>query len=272
MHQSISFSRFKLNTYLACKRRFQLRYLKKTPWPIVSADPQWDELMAQGRAFHQLMERHFLGLPVKAEDSPDPVIQHWFDLFKQSGLRLPAGRLLPETNLSVPIAGQYLTGRFDLLVMGTEDSQPFAHVFDWKTGRAEEEAELRKDWQTRLYFALLAQGSEALLGKGVRISPEQIKMTYWFVSDPGRPRTLSYDRSWHAQNWSEIAAIIDQIQADIDGGDTLDWPLTSDWAQCRYCPYQSYCDRRGSEPPANSADDFEEDVMPPAAAMEPTVP
>ena len=228
--------------------------------------------MAQGRLFHQLMERHFLGLPVESESSPDAVVNHWFKLFKQSGLSLPAGRLLPETNLSVPIAGHYLTGRFDLLVLGTEKGQQLIHVFDWKTGKAQEISELKRDWQTRLYFALLAEGSAALLEKGIRISPEQLRMTYWYVSDPERPRTLQYDRSWHSQNWSEIGAIIDQVQAGIDAENDPDWPLTPDWSQCRYCPYQSYCDRRGNDAAANDTDDSEEDDTQPAAAMEPTLP
>ncbi len=228
--------------------------------------------MAQGRLFHQLMERHFLGLPDETESSPDAVVHHWFRLFRQSGLRLPAGRLLPETNLTVPIAGHYLTGRFDLLVLGTEKGQPFIHVFDWKTGRAQAASELRQDWQTRLYFALLAEGSAALLEKGSSIRPEQIRMTYWYVSDPGRPRTLQYDLSWHTENWSEIGAIIAQIQTGLDAGDDPVWPLTPDWSQCRYCPYQSYCDRRDSDTTADDTDDFEEDVPQPAAAMEPTRP
>lgn len=57
------FSRYKLLTFLACRRRFQLRYLVQQPWPDAPQADEWRLASERGLAFHKLLERHFLGLP-----------------------------------------------------------------------------------------------------------------------------------------------------------------------------------------------------------------
>jgi hypothetical protein len=241
MNELVTLSRHKLETFLTCQRRFQLRYLKRIPWPVSPKGEQAEAALARGQQFHQLLERHFLGFPVAAEAIEETRLQSWWLRFVGSGLVLPEGQRLPEIALTIPAGDYLLTGRFDLLIVGGEGSQPFAHVFDWKTGQARSIADLRQDWQTRLYLAMLAEGGKAFTRDGRAFSPEHMAITYWYVTEPDSPRTIRYTPSWHAQNWAEIQGSLGEMSRKR-GDET--WPLTEDWSQCRPCAYQPYCERR----------------------------
>lgn len=252
-HSPFPFSRSKLETFLACQRRFQLRYLRRLPWPPLPLDERSEEMLARGQQFHQLLERHFLGLPVEPGLIGDERVRHWWGAFQRSPFLLPQGRPLPELRLTIPVGEHLLHGRFDLLVVGEENGQPTAHLFDWKTGKARALADLRRDWQTRLYLAMLAQGGQALTADGQPIPPENITLTYWYASEPDTPRTMPYAATWHRQNWAEIEALVAQLDAALAEGA---WPLTSDWELCRACGYQAYCGRQqaGHAPPLADED------------------
>ena len=268
-------SRAKLQAFLACPRRFQLRSLKHLPWPAVPNDAQSAEMMSRGQQFHLLMERHFLGLNPSLSSVGDEVVSGWFQAFKESKLRLPNGRYLPEHRLTVPIGDHLLLGRFDLLIVGEqEDGAPFAHIYDWKTGKARHESVLRQDWQTRLYLALLAEGGGALWPKGRfpnarhSIQPEYITMTYWYATEPELPRVIVYSQAEHTRNWAEIQTIVAQIDEHLAQDE---WPKTDDWVHCRHCAYQVYCGRQAAdvnqrelvdEPVADDIDWFLEPQLP----------
>ncbi len=251
IHSPFLLSRTRLEDFLTCQRRFALTLglPHRLAWPPAPLAEQMEEDLARGQAFHQLLERYFLGLPVTPELVEDEQVRRWWGAFRRSGLQLPAGRPLPELRLTVPVGGHLLHGRFDLLVLGSENNQPTAHLFDWKTGKARREADLRQDWQTRLYLAMLAEGGQALTANGRVILPQHISLTYWYASQPESPRIIHYNIAWHAQNWAEIVALVARIEA----AHALDeWPLTEDLSHCRTCSYQSYCGRQqaGQAPPA----------------------
>ncbi|MCA9971530.1 MAG: PD-(D/E)XK nuclease family protein [Anaerolineales bacterium] len=253
----LTLSRGKLADFLACRRRFQLRYLRQLPWPPAPPDERVETAVSRGQQFHQLVQRHFLGLPVDAAALPDAQLRRWWEAFLRYRPALPAGEPLVEISLTVPVGRHLLLGRFDLLIVGEQNGAPFAHLFDWKTGRAQPPAALRDDWQTRLYLALLAEGGAALrpgsatlrpgsatLRPGsATLRPEHINLTYWYASDPDTPRTIAYDAAWHARNWADIEAAVAQIDAELAAGV---WPLTDDLAQCRVCAYQVYCGRQAA--------------------------
>jgi hypothetical protein len=243
-------------TFLICQRRFQLRYLKRLPWPASPADERTETALLRGQQFHQLLERHFLGLPIE-ESLIDPHLRRWWSLFQSSRLPMPPGRLLPELSLTVPVGRHLLTGRFDLLVVAEENGAPLAHVFDWKTSRPRDAAALQQEWQTRLYLAMLAEGGGAVWGHNNRPTPDHLALTYWYVGEPAAPRTIHYSQAQHTQNWAEIQALVAQIEAQLALGH---WPLTEDWSSCRECAYQVFCDRQaaGQQPAAGdqlAADD-----------------
>jgi RecB family exonuclease len=175
-------------------------------------------------------------------------------------VKLPAGETHPERSLTVPIGEHVLNGRFDLLILSPDT----AHIFDWKTGRPHSEAELRQDWQTRLYLAMLAEGGAAL---GHTLQPDQIAITYWYVNDPAEPRTIRYNLAWHKQNWADLQALVAQIDEALVQ-DT--WPLTDDWSHCRQCAYQAYCGRQeaGETAPTESEEAADETDL----FLEPEIP
>lgn len=245
MTESLLLSRYKLTTFLACQRRFELRYLQKLPWPQRPLSVQDEELLARGQAFHQVLQRHFLGWDVEAAAIGDAQVRQWYLQFQNSKLQLPQGRVLTEMSLTIPLGQHLLNGRFDLLILGkSEQGEPTAHLFDWKTGKAQESSKLRHDWQTRLYLAMLAESDTALFpGTQTPLKAENISITYWFVTEPDVPRTLTYSAAQHAENWASLQAIAAQIDTQIAQGD---WPKTDDLSECQRCAYQMICQRQAA--------------------------
>lgn len=246
MTESLTLSRYRLETFLACQRRFDLRFLRRMPWPVAPLDERAETARQRGEAFHQLMERHFLNFPAAPETTVDSQVRRWRSLFLNSRLEIPEGKAYPEHSLTIPVGRHFLNGRFDLLILHNNA----AHIFDWKTGQPRREADLRQDWQTRLYLAMLAESGQAF---GQKLDPDQINITYWYVNDLDAPRLIQYNQAWHSQNWAAIQAIVAQIDTAVSQNA---WPLTEDWTQCRRCAYQTYCDRQ--EAGAAMADESEE--------------
>ncbi len=276
MEQHQTLSQYKLANFLACQRRFQLRTLRRLPWPASPLPERTEQLLQQGQDFHQLLERHFLGLTITPATIPDGRIQQWWQAFQAHSpvQNLPDNaHFLPETGLTVPLGNHLLYGRFDLLVIGEDaQNQPFAHVFDWKTGRPSTIDELNGRWQTRLYLALLAEGGHAFWPQNVPLAPEQISLTYWYVQDAETPVTLSYSTAAHQANWAELQQIATELDNAFAAGS---WPLTDDWQTCRECAYQVYCGRQGAGtavPELDEHDAAEEPVPPNEQLLTPDLP
>lgn len=235
MNKTISLSQHKLTDFLACQRRFQLRYLEQIPWPIEPLYDRDQETRELGQRFHQILQRHFLGLPVDEELAGDPKLRGWWQIFQEKGPQIPTGKLFPELSLTVPIGRHLLTGRFDLLVLGEGQVQ----IFDWKTeARPPTRAKLQEALQTRFYLALAAEGGPALKQS---VEPEQISLNYWYVNAPEEMVTINYSQDRHIENWAFLKEAIAELDRFIAAGG--DWPLTDDLAQCRRCAYQVFCDR-----------------------------
>ena len=261
MSETLLLSRYKLDTFLICQRRFHLRFRQHLPWPNRPLADRWAEVREQGELFHRLVERHFLGLPIVAEAIPDVAVRRWWSLF-QNHVTLPEGTAYPERSLTVPIDGHVHNGRFDLLILSPDT----AHIFDCKTGKPRSEAELRHDWQTRLYLAMLAEGSAAL---GQTVHPDQIALTYWYVNDPAAPRTIRYNQACHTQNWADIQAVVSQMNRALADDN---WPLTDEWGNCRRCAYHAYCGRQKSGAPITVTEATEESPDESDLNLEPELP
>ena len=231
-------SRSRLKDFLACQRRFQLRYLQQVVWPTPPLTEAASLAQQRGQVFHRLLERFFLGMTINESDLADDVLRSWWRMFQRNYKQWPEAQLLPELDLTVPIDGYLISGRFDLLVLGHMK----AHIFDWKTGRPQSMAFLRQTWQTRLYLAMLAQSGTAL---GQNLEPDHLSITYWYVQDPFNPQTIGYSQTEHKRNWTEIRAVIAQIDQQLTKDE---WPLTTDRSQCRICLYQTYCGRQDAGP------------------------
>jgi hypothetical protein len=239
MTAELTLSRRQLADFLACQRRFQLRYLDRLPWPAAPVDDHLQQSLFQGQLFHQLLQRHFLGVTPDEDALGSDQLRGWWQAFQQQGPTLPAGRRLPELTLTVPIGRHLLTGRFDLLVLGEKQ----ARIFDWKTeARPRSEAELRADLQTRLYLALLTEGSQALVAPGPPLVPDAIAITYWYANDPAKSVTIPYSQTEHDQNWAELQSAVAAIEERMERPTV--WPLTDNLNECARCAYQVFCDRQ----------------------------
>ncbi len=263
-------SQARLLAFLTCRRRFQLRYLDQLSWPVAPLVPQQRSAVEQGQKFHQLLERFFLGLPISDLDIADRQLQLWWRRFEENLLPLPPGRALPELRLTVPVGRHFLTGRFDLVIIRNEKEQPAVHIYDWKTSRPRPAEELREEWQSKLYLAMLAESKGALIEGNGTLIPEQIKLTYWYVTDPHTPRTITYSREQHEQNWEEIQTVVTDIHSCVQKGL---WPLTDNWRHCRSCTYWAYCGRfEGGEPEKILAEALARYELTPAPFLEPESP
>ena len=248
MIDSIPLSRSRLVDFLACQRRFQLRYLERLPWPSLPMGVEVETAVSRGHAFHQLIQQYFLDLEIVPAAIEDVKLRQWWTLFLQFQATLPNGRFLPELTLTVPVGeGGLLNGRFDLLLIRKDAAgEPFIHIYDWKTGKPQDKMTLKRDWQTRLYLAMLAEGNHVIesdkLGK-LRVASNDIEITYWYVQEADAPRTIRYSSQWHDQNWADIQQIVGQIEALAQSAADDIWPLTDDWSHCRRCGYQTFCGR-----------------------------
>jgi len=261
-------SRARLVDFIDCPRRFELRYLRQLAWPTVPLDEETAVSLQNGQQFHNLLERHFLHLPIDSSASPS-TIANWYRTFQQSEMVLPTGDHLPELTLTVPLGDYFLTGRFDLLIRETKKNGRL-HLFDWKTGHPRSEAALRADWQTRLYLAMVVESGKAITPNP--ITPENVSITYWYVNEPNAPRRIQYDTAWHKRNWAEIEEICQQLTVNNKQLTTNDqpsaWEKTVDLDHCRRCAYQIFCDRQNGIQLITA--DPEAPIL--APAMEPALP
>ena len=261
-------TRGRLETFLACQRRFQLRYLAQLPWP--ESPPQADLAQAarRGQQFHQLLAQHFLG--VTPATGQDDELARWWQTFQTNGPTLPAGTYLPELTLTIPWRSQRLTGRFDLIIR-TPDH---LYLYDWKTEHRPRPAHiLRQDWQTRLYLLLAVNGSQALGAGPYR--PEQISLTYWFANAPDKTVTFNYDADEHQRQAAALTILVQQLETQLAQADSS-WPLTSNLALCPRCAYQLYCGRQDVASTGPASEELldawlePEELLNPDIAVEPT--
>ena len=243
-----TFSQGSLQAYVDCPRLFQLRYIERMAWPALDVEPniEAERHMALGSAFHQLVQRFYLGLPVEklAELAlQDPMLTQWWENFLEYGPELDGYTKHLERTLSIPIGGFRLVAKYDLLAITSPalhpSSSPSARIFDWKTSRHLPKRQwLKGKLQTRVYPFVLAQAS-CHLNNGEAIDPDQIEMTYWFANHPTAPLRFPYSSARYRSDAEYLAGLIAEIQSLPDG----EAPMTEDERLCRFCVYRSLCAR-----------------------------
>lgn len=237
------FSQASLQDYVDCPRRFQLRYVLQLKWPAIEVQPalENERHMQQGAAFHQLVQRHVLGLQaeVLTRTTHETDLRRWWHNYLEHGLDdLPDARY-PEVVLSAPLASYRLIARYDLVAVGPERGV----IVDWKTNRKRPRRQaLARRLQTRVYPFLLIEAG-AHLNDGRPFAPEQVEMIYWFADHPHQPARFPYDAAQCQADRDDLTALIEDIAARGEE----DYPLTDDARRCKFCPYRSLC-QRGVEP------------------------
>ena len=243
-----------LDAFSICRRRFQLRYLEKVPWPAMSTDPEVEKAKRLGEKFHQMVRRHFLGVPGEAGDETQ--LEEWWNGFLAWESQLPSGNRYPEFTITVPLGNHYLTGRMDLLIV--EETR--VHIFDWKTTKLPGNREqLWNDLQTKFYLTLVVKGAASI---GRAIDPEEVALSYWYAHDPPQIVVLQHDATRQERYWKELQESAARIDHMLDT--EVSWPLTEDLSACRRCPYQIICQRE-----VGSADLAEWDMVETEAELDP---
>ncbi len=220
-----------------CPRRYQYSYLEPVPVP---SDPAMVERQRWGTEFHLVMQQRELGLPIEAFLSEDAALDAAVngllaaapDLFAAEGFRQS------EHRRTLPFNGYTLTAIYDLLVLG-----PVGQIVDWKTyQRPPKQAQLAKDWQTRLYLYLLVETSE--------LAPQQVTMTYWFVPPPGAkgaavsPSSISiaYTVAQHRRTEADLQRLTDRLTALRATENDLP-KVDAAQGYCAHCPFAVRCQR-----------------------------
>ena len=238
LSSDFTFTQSNLQDYLACPRRFELRYIDGQKWPAVDTEPvrERERHMQQGADFHHMVHQHVIGVPesaLTASAKIDPLRRWWAAYLKNGPAGLPAQRHA-EITLSVPLTGYRLLAKYDLIAVEAGER---LIIIDWKTSlRVPTVAQMAVKMQTRIYPYVLVEAAFHLNGEK-SIAPEQVTMVYWFAEAPDQPLHFDYSMAAHERNREDLTALIEEIAAR----DTFD--LTADESRCRFCVYRSLCNR-----------------------------
>ena len=134
------FSQSSLQDLEDCRRRFQLRYILRLPWPAIEAEPllENERHMQQGALFHRMAHQHLLGIPADrlspmAQDLP---LRDWWQNYLDQAvpwLGLQSSntttRYYPEFTLGTRVGGYRLLAKYDLLLLAAtgEAGRPDHH-------------------------------------------------------------------------------------------------------------------------------------------------
>ena len=251
------FTQGKLQDYVDCQRRFQLRHVLMQPWPaLITDEPDRFELhMQRGAALHRLAHQYAQGLdPARlAETVHDETLAGWWQTFLRRPPRdLPEDLRRAEIVLAAPLGGHRLVAKFDLIAL--QPGQRMV-IVDWKTaGKQPARPVLARRLQTVVYRYLAVEAGAALSG-GWPPEPEQVEMIYWFAQKNGQTVRFAYDSAQH----DGARAYLLDLQSEIAARTEPIWPLTADEKRCRFCNYRSLCERGAR---AGFFDDLEDEFEP----------
>ncbi|MBT3345115.1 MAG: PD-(D/E)XK nuclease family protein [Gemmatimonadetes bacterium] len=238
-----------IDTFDRCARRFYLRYVRGLDWPapLTSTELEFEQAMRRGEHFHLLIQQHALGMEVTpmVEASGDPVLRGWWDSFLHTALTMMPENLqadFTEVELATDLDGVTLVAKFDRL---TVEGSGVLRIFDWKTGLPGSRERLAQTWQSVVYrFVAAERGAQLLAGaEEVEIQPESVELIYWHAREPATPVRLPYDTGAHEQGRARLAKIVGEMASLMNAGDEEVFGRTPDEAECRHCPFRSYCER-----------------------------
>lgn len=236
MTRSVRFSQSALHDYQECAYRFELRYLRQVTSPAPVAEPleQWQQMQAQGHRFHLMVQQHALGVPPDAIAArlKDPDLRDWWEHYLRTGAKALPRQKWSELTLSVPVAGQVLLAKLDLLA---SDDEGNVVIVDWKTHGKARADKLRGRIQTRVYQFVVAEAFAGLTGRA--ITPEQVEMRYWFAGERQPWVKLDYDAERHEKNRAFLTLLIGEI------AERSIFSKTDDLEKCASCTFRSLCDR-----------------------------
>ena len=190
----IRLSQGQLNLLQVCPPQFQRVYLEQLSLPI---SPDIQENLLLGNQFHQLMQQHFLELPLDSildmDQQLKKIVQSLLKSVNEQHHLNSQSWTEAEHSRSLEKGNYLLTAIYDLLIINENQAQ----ILDWKTYlKPQNKKKLENNWQTRLYLYLLTETSDYL--------PEQISMTYWFVKIPHEPQYLTFEYNQHLHHKTTV--------------------------------------------------------------------
>ncbi len=247
------FSQNKLQDYLDCPRRFELRHILKQEWPAIHSEPirELEQHIFLGNQFHLFIQQYFNGIdPTKIlSQSSDPVLNAWWVSFENYAQSLNISKQYSEIQLSVQINQIRYIGIIDLLVL---DSNGNIIIYDWKTNHKRPSSKhLLNRIQSKLYPLMVAKNQSRFGKEG--ILPENISMEYWFVNFPDQPIRFSYNKAQLEADEHYLSGLVNTITQSL----SVEFPLTTDLTRCKFCNYRSLC-ARGEK--AGVLDDLNDDI------------
>ena len=180
-----SFSAKKIQDFIDCERRFELRYILNQSWPAITSEPilEIESKIKKGNEFHYLVHQYFSGVPEKAlrETIHDDIMIKWFDNFLSFHKTLKVKSIFSEFSLTAQIGEKKITAVYDLIYL---DENEEVGIIDWKTSKyIPKKTTLSIKVQSILYPFILQEVSGEFL-PGSHFPPEKISMRYWYPASP----------------------------------------------------------------------------------------
>ena len=235
-----SFSAKKIQDFIDCERRYELRYVLNQSWPAITSEPilEIESNIQRGNKFHYLIHQFFSGVPEKTlkKTACDDVIINWFDNFLSFHKTLKIIKFFSEFPLTAQIGKDKFMAVYDLIYLNENEE---LNIVDWKTSKyIPKKNTLALKVQSILYPFILNEISTEFL-PGTNYSPEKISMRYWYPSSPIENFVFQYGREAHEINRKFLKNIIGEMQRKKVG----EFILTKDERKCGFCPYRSLCNR-----------------------------
>ena len=235
-----SFSAKKIQDFIDCERRYELRYILNQSWPAITSEPilEIESNIKKGNEFHYLVHQSFSGIPEKMlrDTIRDDIMINWFDNFLSFHKTLKVKSIFSEFPLTAQINENKLTAVYDLIYLNENEG---VGIIDWKTSKyIPKKNTLAQKVQSILYPFILHEVSAEFF-PGSHYPPEIISMRYWFPSAPKDDFVFPYGHAVHEDNRVFLENIIREIQGKKIG----DFELTKDEKKCGFCPYRSLCNR-----------------------------
>jgi len=234
------YSQKKLQDFLDCPRRYELKYLLTQPWPAIQSEPvlEFEKHMVLGQQFHLMAQQYFSNLDenIISDQIQSGELKRWWHSFLPFAKELIEIPHKAELELIAQFNGNRLIGILDLLLIHPD--QKFT-IIDWKTNKQRlSKTYLQNHIQTRLYPLILQKAGKYINNK-LEIEPYQIEMIYWFPEFPNSPVSFTYSMESFQKDCSFIQNIIDSIESTTAGS----FQKTIQEKHCKFCNYRSLCDR-----------------------------
>ena len=249
----------RLQDYVDCQRKFELKHILKIKWPAIECKPynDYERNIVDGQHFHQLIHQHQVGLPLDLLQYQAQALDmvKWWNAYLSfiTQFELPSMRY-PEYRLSTIYNEHIIIGQYDLLAI---DPEVRMVIVDWKTSTHKTSiARQMERIQSRFYpFLFISAGKPLNINNEIR--PESIEMIYWYANFPAQLIHLKYS----SENYHQDQLFFDNLLEEIIYKKPGQFLLTGNHKFCLNCSYQSFCDRGSSAGPlSEDIDEINQDI------------